>query len=265
MTITSRPAGSVSEQGAPPSVGSSMPPELACEMARAGELLDLGDRVGARRIVRRVLDRAALELLAELAGLATDLGLGAEDLGAAAVRRALRWVPPTRVRRRLIPASGLCRLRGPAQHLAAGHAVRAARPGGVATGAARCRPTWPPAGCRRRRGAGRAARRLPRRLRPRRLERPQAVVCTGCHLERTPADVARGDGVCADCRADGLGRHPMVVRCEAILAAAVRRGPWSDTRELRRLWNASDAADRATVTAWVAAHDARIPPARRDR
>ena len=34
-----------------------MPPELACEMARAGELLDLGDRVGARRIVRRVLDR----------------------------------------------------------------------------------------------------------------------------------------------------------------------------------------------------------------
>jgi hypothetical protein len=94
MTITSRLAGSVSEQGAPPSVGSSMPPELACEMARAGELLDLGDRVGARRIVRRVLDRAALELLAELAGLATDLGLGAEDLGAAAVRRALRWVPP---------------------------------------------------------------------------------------------------------------------------------------------------------------------------
>ena len=59
------------------------------------------------------------------------------------------------------------------------------------------------------------------------LERPQAVVCTGCHLERTPADVVRGDGVCADCRADGLGRDRMVVRCEAILAAAVRpdRGP----------------------------------------
>ena len=90
------------------------------------------------------------------------------------------------------------------------------------------------------------------------LERPQAVVCTGCHLERTPADVVRGDGVCADCRADGLGRDPMVVRCEAILAAAVRRGPWA-RRELRRLWNAADAADRATITAWVAAHDARIP------
>jgi hypothetical protein len=127
MAITSRPAGAVPEQGAPPSVGSSMPPEPACEMARAGERLDLGDRVGARRIVRRVLDRAAPELLAELAGLAADLGLGEGDLGTAAVRRALRWVPPTRVRRRPFPAPGLCRAGGPAQHLAAGHAVRAAR------------------------------------------------------------------------------------------------------------------------------------------
>jgi hypothetical protein len=96
------------------------------------------------------------------------------------------------------------------------------------------------------------------------LERPQAVVCTGCHLERTPAAVVRGDRVCADGRADGLGRHPMVVRCEAILAAAVRRGPWA-RRELRRLWNAADATDRATITAWVPAHDARIAPAPRDR
>ena len=54
----------------------------------------------------------------------------------------------------------------------------------------------------------------------------------------------------------------MVVRCEAILAAAVRRGPWA-RRELRPLWNAADAADRATITAWVAAHDARNPPAPR--
>jgi hypothetical protein len=90
------------------------------------------------------------------------------------------------------------------------------------------------------------------------------VVCTGCHLKRTPADVARGDGVCADCRADGLGRDPIVVGCEAILAAVVRRGPWA-RRELRRLWNAAEAADRATITAWVAAHDAQIPPAPRDR
>ena len=71
-----------------------MPPEPACEMARAGERLDLGDRVGAWRIVHGVLDRAAPELPA---GLAADLGLGEEDLDTAAVRGALRWVPPARV------------------------------------------------------------------------------------------------------------------------------------------------------------------------
>ena len=74
--------------------GLVMPPEPACEMARAGERLDLGDRVGAWRIVHGVLDRAAPELPA---GLAADLGLGEEDLDTAAVRGALRWVPPARV------------------------------------------------------------------------------------------------------------------------------------------------------------------------
>ena len=232
-------------------------------MARAGELLDLGDRVGARRIVRRVLDRAAPELLAELADLATDLGLGEGDLGTAAVRRA---------------RSGGGRQAGGA----AARSRRRASPGWRAR-AAPGRRTRGPGGARGRDGGGEVSSYLATRGgvddaaeqggRPdgytidydrAALERPQAVVCTGCHLERTPADVVRGDGVCADCRADGLGRDPMVVRCEAILAAAVRRGPWA-RRELRRLWNAADAADRATVTAWVAAHDARIPPAPRDR
>ena len=36
-------------------------------MARAAVLLDRGGRVGARPVVRRVLDRAAPELLGELA------------------------------------------------------------------------------------------------------------------------------------------------------------------------------------------------------
>ena len=88
MSSSSRPAASVPELDAPPSVGSSMPPELAVDMARAGELLDLGDTIGAWRIVRRVLDRAAPELLGELADLATDLGLGEEDLSTAPGRRA---------------------------------------------------------------------------------------------------------------------------------------------------------------------------------
>jgi hypothetical protein len=55
-----------------------------------------------------------------------------------------------------------------------------------------------------------------------------------------------------------------VARCEAILAAAVRRGPWA-RRELRRLWDDASAADRATIAAFVAAHDARIPAAPRGR
>ena len=54
-------------------------------MARAAVLLDRGGRVGARPVVRRVLDRAAPELLGELAA---DLGLGEEDRPAVARRPA---------------------------------------------------------------------------------------------------------------------------------------------------------------------------------
>ena len=260
MTTTSRPAGAVSEQDAPPSVGSSMPPELACEMARAGELLDLGDRVGARRIVRRVLDRAAPELLAELADLATDLGLGEEDLGTAAVRRALRWVPPTRVRRRPVPAPGLAGLAGPrstwpqdtrsgrpatrrgrdgggevASYLATRGGVDDAAERGERPTATPSTTTAPPWSARRRRCARVATWSAPR---------PTSPAATGCARTAAPT---------------GSAVDPMVVRCEAILAAAVRRGPWA-RRELRRLWNGADAADRATVAAWVAAHDAAHPP-----
>ena len=251
---------------APPaasSVGSSMPPELAVDMARAGELLDLGDTIGARRIVRRVLDRAAPELLGELADLATDLGLGEEDLSTAPGRRAdVVWRRPpegSAVRVRALPAPGLAQFAGPAG-------------------------TWPerPAPRPRRRLRGGVLRRDPWGRRRRPAERDEqapgytidydraaldglhAAVCLGCRLERTPADVGRGDGVCADCRADGLGRDPLELRCEAILAAAVRRGPWA-RRQLRALWNGADAAGRARVAAWVAAHDAEIPPAPRGR
>ena len=59
------------------------------------------------------------------------------------------------------------------------------------------------------------------------LQRPQAVVCTGCHLEPPRPTSPAATGVCADCRADGLGRDPIVVRCEAILPrrCAADRGP----------------------------------------
>ena len=270
MTTTSRHAGSVPELDAPPSAGSSMPPELACDMARAGELLDLGDRVGARRIVRRVLDRAAPELLGELADLATDLGLGEEDLGTAAVRRDdVRWVPPTRVRRRPAPAPGLAQLAGP-------------------------RSTWPadtrsgrPAARRGRDGGGEvssylatrggvddaaeqggAARRLPRRLRPRRLGAPAGGgvhgLPPGAHSGRRrpgrrgvrrlprglPRRRARPQPDRGPLRGDpGRGGAPRAVA----------------RRALRRLWDAADAAGRATIAAFVAANDARIPAAPRGR
>ena len=79
-------------------------------MARAAVLLDRGGRVGARPVVRRVLDRAAPELLGELAA---DLGLGEEDRPAAARRPAevLYRVSPrgSAVRVRPVPAPGRTR------------------------------------------------------------------------------------------------------------------------------------------------------------
>ena len=45
----------------------AVPAQLAQDLARAGALLNRGDRAGARRVVRRVFDNAAPALLAELA------------------------------------------------------------------------------------------------------------------------------------------------------------------------------------------------------
>ena len=209
-----------------------------------------------------MLDRAAPELLAELADL-PDLGLGEEDLSRGGAP-ALRWVPPTRVG----GARSRCRPRrvgGAAQHLAAGQRSGARDPagsrrgrrggvlprhrGGVDDAPERDEPAHgytidydraALAGARRRWCAWVATWSAPR---------PTSAAATGCARTAAPT---------------GSAVDPMVVRCEAILAAAVRRGPWA-RRQLRRLWNGADAADRATIAAWVAAHDARIPPAPRDR
>ena len=264
MSSSSRPAASVPELDAPPSVGSSMPPELAVDMARAGELLDLGDTIGARRIVRRVLDRAAPELLGELADLAADLGLGEEDLSTAPGRRAdVVWRRPpegSAVRVRALPAPGLAQFAGPAG-------------------------TWPER-ARRRRGRAAATRRRPT---PRPVgastttrsatSRPPATPSTttappstGCTrrcawvaASSAPGPTSAGATGCARTAAPtGSGGSPLELRCEDILGAAVRRGPWA-RRQLRALWNGADAAGRARVAAWVAAHNAEIPPAPRGR
>ena len=196
-------------------------------MARAGELLDLGDTIGARRIVRRVLDRAAPELLGELADLAADLGLGEEDLSTAPGGRAdVVWRRPpegSAVRVRALPAPGLAQFAGPAGTWPERAGRRRGRDGGYgAASYAATRGGVDDDPERDEQAPGytidydRAA-----------LDGLHAAVCLGCRLERTPADVGPGDGVCADCRADGLGRDPLELRCEAILAAAVRRGPWA--------------------------------------
>ena len=226
-------------------------------MARAAVLLDRGGRVGARPVVRRVLDRAAPELLGELAA-STDLGLGEEDRPAAARR-------PAEVLYRVSPRGQRCgcarfRRRGGRDRWARAAPGRRPRVGGAVTVAARSRPTSPP-------GAASTTSRTatnPPPATPSTTTAPPWPGSRGGVLGlppgATPADVGRGDGVCEDCRADGLGRDPIELRCEAILAAAVRRGPWA-RRQLRRLWEGADAAGRATVAALVAAHDARIPAA----
>ena len=250
------------------SVGSSMPPELAVDMARAGELLDLGDTIGARRIVRRVLDRAAPELLGELADLATDLGLGEEDLSTAPGRRAdVVWRRPpegsavrvrARSRRRAWRSSA-----GRARHLA-GRAAgrrpagpRRRRRGGVLPGH--------PWGRRRRPGARRAGPRLHHRLRPRRPATGCTRRCAWVATWSAPRPTSAGATGCARTAAptgSGATRWSCGARPSSPPRCAAVRGP---AASCGALWNGADAAGRATVAAWVAAHDAEIPPAPRGR
>ena len=264
MSSSSRPAASVPELDAPPSVGSSMPPELAVDMARAGELLDLGDTIGARRIVRRVLDRAALELLGELADLATDLGLGEEDLGTApgvaptwsgGARRKARRCGSGRSRRRAWrsspdrPAPGRSGPGGAAAATAATRRRPTPRPVGASTTtrSATSRPpatpsttTAPPStGCTRR-CAWVAASSAPR---------PTSAGATGCARTAAPTG-------------SGATRWSCVARPSSRPRCAAVRGP---AASCDALWNGADAAGRARVAAWVAAHDAEIPPAPRGR
>lgn len=189
-------------------------------MARAAVLLDRGGRVGARPVVRRVLDRAAPELLGELAA---DLGLGEEDRPAAARR-------PAEVLYRVSPRGQRCgcarfRRRGGRDRWARAAPGRRPRVGGAVTVAARSRPTSPA-------GAGSTTSRSatnPPPATPSTMTTPpwpgyarrRAWVATWS----ASADVGRGDGVCEECRADGLGRNSIKLRCAANLDAPVRRGP----------------------------------------
>jgi hypothetical protein len=86
--------------------------------------------------------------------------------------------------------------------------------------------------------------------------------CLHCRLERTPADLANPDGLCADCRDAGLTRESAIrARCADITARAgaharvVLRAAWTHSRR---------PADQAVIAAWVAEHTALLAPATAD-
>ena len=82
--------------------------------------------------------------------------------------------------------------------------------------------------------------------------------CLHCRLERTPADRANPDGLCADCRGAGLTRESAIrARCTDIAARA-----GAHAREvLRAAWTRSRRpADQAVIAAWVAEHATLLRP-----
>ena len=85
--------------------------------------------------------------------------------------------------------------------------------------------------------------------------------CLHCRLERTPADLANPDGLCADCRDAGLTREAAIrARCADIAAraGARARGPRGVDAQPPR------PADQAVIAAWVAEHTGLLPPATAD-
>ena len=213
------------------------PPPVARALARAAALLDRGDRAGARRVARRVLDQAAPSALAALADLVAVRRLLADEHGAdVPPRDVVRWVPPTRARvRRTAPR------RCPATHgdgdVAASYL---AERGGVDDVPDRSEPA-PGYTLDYDRAAVAPVR---------------GAACLGCGVERSRADRVRGDGLCEGCREDGQTTEAVLtVRCEAVLA---RHGRGARA-VLRTLWIRLDPGPRAVLAAWVAAQAGRVP------
>jgi hypothetical protein len=235
-------AGAGAGEPRPPAAAATratLPVAVAREIARAGTLLDLGDRAGARRLVRRLLDTAPAAALQDLADVAADLGL---TTGAAEEPPARpdgpRWVPPSQLRVYRRPPPSPSRRRG----------------GGVAAAA-----------------RDHAERRHVDNA-PTRAERPvgygldydraavpslRGAPCLGCGVERSRADHARGDGLCEGCTDDGLTTEVAIAaRAEGVLA---RHGAQARA-ELRRWWSQLDRGQpREALARWVAAHAAGLP------
>ena len=186
-------------------------------MARAAVLLDRGGRVGARPVVRRVLDRAAPELLGELAA---DLGLGEEDRPAVARR-------PAEVLYRVSPRGQRCgcarfRRRGGRDRWARAAPRRRPRVGGAVTVAARSRPTSPA-------GAGSTTSRSATNPPP---ATPSTMTHRGVQVGRTP----QLDRVAAECVA---ARKPA-----ASCGGCGKAPPRPAARRLRPSWRSTKRASR---------------------
>lgn len=217
---------------------------LWTELAQIDELVANGDKGQALRRARRILDHADGAARAELADLIANVEQA----------RDADWQPPQPADlRRYVPAS-----RMQVRRAAPRPVTRGRDDGAPATdaylGEQEPAPVEPggwdePVWGTRVDGFGALVAMAPLNGGP----------CLHCRLERTPADLANPDGLCADCRDAGLTREAAIrARCADIAARA-----GAHAREvLRAAWTRSRRpADQAIIAAWVAEHAAVLAPA----
>jgi len=217
---------------------------LWTELAQIDELVANGDKGPALRRARRILDHADGAARVELADLVANLEQA----------RDADWQPPQPADlRRYVPASRVAVRRAAPRPVtrrrddgaAAAHAYLAEQQPAPVEPGGWDEPVWG----KRVDDFGALVAMVPLNGGP----------CLHCRLERTPADLANPDGLCADCRDAGLTREAAIrAGCTDIAARA-----GAHAREvLRAAWTRSRRpADQAVIAAWVAEHAALLAPA----
>ena len=221
---------------------------LWTELADIDELVANGDKGQALRRARRILDHADGAARAELADLIANVEQA----------RDADWQPPQPADlRRYVPASRVQVRRGRTPAGDPRSRRRCARPRTPTSASRSLRPSSRAAGTSRSGARGSTTSAPWSRMVP-----LNGGPCLHCRLERTPADLANPDGLCADCRDAGLTRESAIrARCADIAARA-----GAHAREvLRAAWTRSRRpADQAVIAAWVAEHTAVLAPATPD-
>lgn len=83
--------------------------------------------------------------------------------------------------------------------------------------------------------------------------------CLFCGIERSESDRRRRDGLCADCRADGLTRDDYIaMRCAQLTERVTREGHASPRDALAAVWKRANAADRALIERWAESNPQRL-------